>query len=93
MGFSYFELGMLVCFGFAWPVNIAKSIRSKTSKGKSVGFLIILLLGYFSGITHKILYSRDIVLTLYAINAVMVGIDICLYFINARRDKKYGEDN
>ena len=30
------EAGMLVCFGISWPFNIAKSLRSRTAKGKSV---------------------------------------------------------
>ena len=89
MSFSIFEIGMMFCFGCAWPFNIYKSLRSKTSKGKSVMFLYILFIGYLSGITHKLLYNRDIALTLYIINAAMVAIDIVLYYINAKRDNAY----
>ena len=29
-----FEVIMLCCFGASWPFNIARSIRSRTAKGK-----------------------------------------------------------
>lgn len=86
MSFSVFEIGMLVCFGFAWPLNIYKSLTSKTAKGKSFLFLIVVFLGYVSGIVHKIIYSWDVVLILYVLNIIMVSIDIALYFRNRRYD-------
>lgn len=79
---SIFEAGMLICFGAAWPMNIAKSIKTKSTKGKSLSFLLTIMVGYISGITHKILYSQDIVMVLYIINLVMVSIDTGLYFYN-----------
>ena len=63
---SIFEAGMLICFGFAWPVNIYKSYKSRTAKGKSVFFLLIIILGYVFGIINKLLYNRDLVRTEYA---------------------------
>ncbi len=85
---SIFEAGMLLCFGLAWPVNIYKSIKSRTTKGKSLMFLYIVALGYVSGITHKLLFSRDIVLALYIINLMMVLTDLTLYYINLKRENK-----
>ena len=82
---SIFEAGMLISFGAAWPLNIYKSIKTRSAVGKSVLFLIVVFIGYVCGIIHKILYSRDIVLSLYIINITMVFIDILLYF----RNKKY----
>ncbi|MBQ2650309.1 MAG: hypothetical protein IJO51_01960 [Clostridia bacterium] len=79
---SIFEAGMLICFGAAWPMNIAKSLKTKSTKGKSLSFLLTIMVGYVSGITHKILYSQDIVMVLYIINLVMVSIDTGLYFYN-----------
>ena len=73
---------MLICFGAAWPMNIAKSLKTKSTKGKSLSFLLTIMVGYVSGITHKILYSQDIVMVLYIINLVMVSIDTGLYFYN-----------
>ena len=33
---SIFEATMLICFGAAWPMNIAKSLRMKSTDRKSV---------------------------------------------------------
>ena len=87
------EIGMLVAFGFSWPFNIAKSIRSRTAKGKSVLFEIIVVLGYLVGLAGKfITYNRTGVLAysvwFYVADIVMVLIDICLYVRNTRLDKK-----
>ena len=85
---SFFELGMLICFGVSWPISVMKSYRMKTTKGKSLPFLIAIVVGYLMGITHKLLYSRDIVLVMYIINLCMVSTDLVLYFINKRYDKQ-----
>ena len=84
---SLFEVGMLVCFGLAWPLNIYKSLTSRSTKGKSVFFLLIIWVGYVFGITHKIFYSNDIVLWLYVLNLIMVSIDIALFFRNRRQEQ------
>ncbi|MBI4691047.1 MAG: hypothetical protein HY754_12410 [Nitrospirae bacterium] len=73
---------MLICFGAAWPVSIYKSYTSRTTAGKSVIFLIIVLIGYIAGIFHKIFNNLDLVIWLYIVNAVMVSIDILLYVRN-----------
>lgn len=85
---SVFEVGMLVCFGAAWPINIAKSIKSKTAAGRSLIFQWAILLGYVSGIIHKLLYSKDVVLYLYFLNFAMISFDLCLGYRNKRLDKK-----
>lgn len=73
---------MLLCFGAAWPVSIYKSYVSGTTAGKSVIFLIIVLIGYIAGILHKVFNSLDFVIWLYVMNAAMVSIDILLYVRN-----------
>lgn len=85
---SFFELGMLVCFGISWPISVMKSYRMKTTKGKSLPFTIAIVVGYIMGITHKLLYSRDAVLYVYFFNLTMVSIDLILYFVNLRHDRK-----
>lgn len=77
---SFFEFFMLVCFGISWPVSIAKSIRTKIVIGKSPLFMTLLCLGYISGIIHKLVFSIDWIISLYAINLIMVVIDLILYF-------------
>lgn len=80
---SPFEIAMLVCFGAAWPFSIWKSYTSRRNGGKSVWFLVVVLIGYVSGVIHKILYNPDPVVYLYALNGVMVAADIGLYVRNA----------
>jgi hypothetical protein len=76
---SIFEIIMLVCFGAAWPFSIYKSWKSRDVAGKSLVFLIVVLVGYASGVVHKILYKYDAVVFLYALNGLMVAVDIALY--------------
>ena len=104
MAAEIFEIIMVILFGASWPVNIVRSVRTKTAKGKSVLFLFLILIGYFAGIAAKLLnptYLAEInmkwyVLFFYVLNAVMVIIDICLYFRNRRLDalrEKQGNTN
>ena len=81
---SVFEIIMLLCFGAAWPFSIHKSIVSKSVKGKSLIFLLIVGVGYLAGVLHKILYHPDIVIVFYIINLTMVIVDTLLYLRNRR---------
>lgn len=84
---SIFEIIMLLCFGAAWPFSIYKSYKSKSINGKSFLFLLIVLLGYISGILHKLFYNFDNVIYLYVLNMIMVGADMLLYLRNCRYSK------
>ena len=81
---SVFEAGMLICFGAAWPFSIVKSIKSKSTNGKSLLFLIVLILGYIAGIANKLLNNNDIVLYLYILNLLMVSMDAILWVRNKK---------
>jgi len=81
---SIFEIIMLICFGAAWPFSIYKSYTSHSTKGKSVFFLIVIMVGYVAGILNKIFNHYDSVIYLYLLNLVMVGADLLLYFRNSR---------
>ena len=85
---SIFEVLMLICFGAAWPFSIYKSWKSRACAGKSVIFLYIVLIGYAAGVMHKLLYNRDWVVALYALNGLMVLIDILVFYNNARLSRK-----
>ncbi|MBW9156018.1 hypothetical protein G9F71_015085 [Clostridium sp. FP2] len=85
---SVFEIIMLLCFGVAWPFSIYKSYKSKSVEGKSVIFLIVVIIGYASGILHKIFYNYDKVIYLYATNMTMASIDFMLYINNWKIGKK-----
>ena len=88
---SIFEVGMLACFGAAWPMNIWKSLKSRTAAGKSVIFQWAILIGYICGITHKLLYSMDVVLALYILNFLMVATDTILIYRNRKLDRLRAE--
>ncbi len=81
---SVFEVGMLVCFGFAWPISIMKSIKTKSIEGKSLLFMYVVMIGYLFGMTHKIIYNLDFVLILYGVNFLMVFVDVMLYYKNKK---------
>jgi len=81
---SIFEATMLACFGAAWPFSIYKSYTSRSNEGKSLFFLFVVLIGYSSGILHKLIYNFDLVIYLYILNFCLVFTDIILYFRNKR---------
>lgn len=81
---SLFEVIMLICFGAAWPLSIYKSYTSRSTEGKSVSFLIVILIGYVAGILHKILNQYDPVVYLYLLNLIMVAADLLIYLRNSR---------
>lgn len=88
------EAIMVVAFGVSWPFNVYKSIKTKSTKGKSVIFLSLIEVGYIAGITSKIVNpnfdwsTRWWVFALYILNFIMVLIDIILYFINHQREQQ-----
>ena len=82
-----FESIMLICFGISWPISVYKSIVSKSTGGKSVIFIIAILIGYIFGILGKIVGNNiSYVLIIYIFNFVVVSIDLILYFINKKRE-------
>lgn len=92
------EIIMIVSFGCSWPMNVMKSYKARTTKGKSLSFLCLILFGYVAGIASKLLnetYMSEIadkwyVLFFYVLNFVMVGLDLIMYVRNYRLDKKNG---
>lgn len=83
------EAGMLVCFGISWPFNIAKSLRSRTAKGKSVIYEILVVVGYFFGLAAKIILGDvNYVMIFYIVDILMVTTDIILTFRNRRLDRE-----
>ena len=80
---------MIILFGASWPVSLAKSWKSRTNKGKSLLFLMLIWVGYICGITGKLLtHNVNYVLIFYMINLCMVSADIILYFRNGRLAKR-----
>ena len=84
-----FEVIMLICFGISWPVSVIKSFKTKSTKGKSLIFLLAIIIGYISGITGKIVNNNvNYVLVLYSINLFVVLFDFSLYLINRHNERK-----
>ena len=90
------EVVMIVSFGASWPLNVRKSWKARSAKGKSLSFLCLIFFGYIAGIAAKLLnesYMADFqkkwyVLFFYCLNLCMVGVDLALYFRNLRLDKE-----
>ena len=91
-----FEIIMILCFGASWPINVYKSFKTKSNKGKSLLFLLFIFIGYIAGIISK--FTSDsymssfndkwYVLIFYFINITMVFIDLMLYIRNYKLNKK-----
>lgn len=78
---------MLTCFGISWPINVAKSLRARSAKGKSIFFEIVIIVGYLFGIAGKFAAGNlNIVLALYFINLAVVILDLALTIRNKRLD-------
>lgn len=89
------EILMIVSFGASWPLNVIKSYKARTARGKSLWFLLLIFFGYVAGIASKFLnpdYMGAIgekwyVLFFYFLNIIMVGADLVLYVRNTRLDR------
>ena len=78
MNSDIFEIIMLVCFGAAWPFSIYRMLKTKKSRGKSVQFLAVILIGYIAGIFFEYFGERNAVIYLYLLNTFMVACDLAL---------------
>ena len=83
------EIIMVVSFGASWPFNVIKSYRARTTKGKSLQFLVLIFFGYICGIISKLTAEsfKWYVLFFYVLNLIMVGADLLLYIRNSKLDK------
>lgn len=95
---EFLEIIMIVSFGLSWPLNVIKSYNARTTKGKSLAFLLLIFFGYIAGISSKFVNteymanfaSKWYVLFFYVLNFIMVGTDVLMYIRNYRLDKKNG---
>ena len=83
------EIAMLICFGLSWPFNITKSIRSRTAKGKSVYFEMMIIIGYLCGLGGKFISGNiTYVVAFYILDILLVSTDLILTFRNRKLDKE-----
>jgi len=88
------EIIMIVSFGASWPMNLVKNIKSKSTKGASLSFYLLILVGYIAGIISKFVnesYMANFkdkwyVLVFYFINFISVSLNIIVYFINKKKE-------
>lgn len=86
---AIFETVMLVCFGFSWPISVINNYRSRTAKGMSLFFILLIMSGYIAGITAKLLSGNlSFVLAVYILNLVLVSINLLIYFRNTKIDRE-----
>ncbi len=82
------EVVMIIAFGAAWPASIVKSYRSRTTKGKSIAFVLIISFGYICGIASKFVSGNvNFTVVFYMINLLFTSTDVCLYIRNLRLDR------
>lgn len=89
---NVFEIVMLSCFAAAWPVSIIRSYKAKTAKGKSLVFLVIIQAGFTIGILQKFYFSYDPTIYLYALNFMLVLVDIFIWRRNRKLDRQWQEE-
>ena len=90
------EIIMIVSFGASWPMNVIKSYRTRTTKGKSLAFLCLIFFGYIAGVISKLVNESYMqafaqkwyVLFFYILNLIMVGADLILYFRNRSIERR-----
>lgn len=84
------EIAMIVAFGFSWPNNIITTYKNKSTKGKSLAFLLLIDTGYVCGIIGKLLSGNIVwyVLFFYVLNFIMVTADLVLYFYYRNKERK-----
>lgn len=86
------EAGMLVCFGFSWPLNVVKAYKARTAKGTSLAFIVLIITGYIAGISAKIINNQfNYVLGVYFLNLAIVSANIFVYIRNKTLDRKAAE--
>jgi len=99
------EALMIISFGLSWPVSIYKSYTSRTAKGKSAMFEIIIWIGYVFGIARKVIQLNQMTAAgkspeflfwfawfFYVVNMVLITVDLVLYVRNRKLDEARARD-
>ena len=82
------ETVMLICFGLSWPISVYKNIKARSARGMSLGFILLIILGYAAGISAKIVSGHiNYVLIVYILNMAVVLVNLAVYFRNRALDK------
>jgi hypothetical protein len=77
---------MLVCFGVSWPIDILHTVRLRRASGKSLLFMVLIIVGYLAGLGSKCLRSiaghrsLEPVTWLYVLNVLLLAVDLALSY-------------
>lgn len=83
------EAVMLICFGISWPVSLVRNLRARTARSMSLGFIVLIIVGYIAGIAAKVISGNySYVLLVYVFNLVAVLFNLAVYFINRGYDRE-----
>ena len=97
---SIMEMLMEVCFGLSWPINIVKAWKARSTKGISIFFYSLILLGYIFAVIGKLVLIAYYapapwyetvhwyVMFFYVLNTLMVACGVGIYFRNKAIEKK-----
>lgn len=95
---SLLEAAMLGAFSISWYCSIWKMLRTRQAAGKSLGFVLLICLGYVCGIASKIALYLDTgvwsaLILLYIWNLLVTGLDAFLvahFTLGTRRHGAFG---
>ena len=91
---NFLEAMMLLCFGFSWPISLVNNYRTRTARGMSLPFILLIIFGYLCGITAKIVGGKiNYVLAVYLFNLVAVSLNLVVYFRNRKLDRERSKRN
>ena len=105
MNADLMEVLMIVCFGVAWIFSVIKALKTKSAKGKSILFEILMLCGYGFGVVQKVFLYKDAMTNEKALNFwfylawflgafifIVVVFDLILWIRNSFVDRKRDKD-
>lgn len=82
-----FESMMILVFGLSWPINVIKSYKGRTAKGKTALFDYLVLFGYSCGVISKILsHNYNLAFYFYFPNICMIIADTVIFYRNKKLD-------
>ena len=90
---QFFEIAMLITFSASWYCSIFKMVRTREASGKSVAFVVLVCVGYQSGLCAKYLVWREtgavgIEVAFYFVNFVVVAFDLVLVIVIGREQRR-----
>ncbi len=69
---------MFICFGISWPFAIRTTLKKKTAKGVNPVFLVLILVGYLSGLSYKLTGKPAPVIGRYAADGEPTEVNHCM---------------